>query len=1214
MSERYNFPRLTENFSRIVEILPPGSISLSPVSGNSIVISWDAVSNADSYELQRDTASDFSGSVTLYVGGNNSFTDTGLALNTTYYYRVKATRTTYIDSGWASANATTETPQSNETDFLTFSFPSQTGAATIDTGAHTIAIEVTSGTSPLALVASFSLSLGATVTVSAVDQVSGATPNDFSSPVTYVVKAEDGSTTQNWTITVTVASSAITSNVSVQGYGDRCRVSWAVTGDIPSTFLVEVSVNDGGYSTVDASYEMPDPFTGYKMAGLNRNFYYVHTGLTTGSTYKYRIDGNESNTITMAGTVYYVKTGGNDGLDGQSDGNAWATIAQAISTATTAGDLVLFNKGDSWSEGSGTFHDLSGNGTSDNPIVWAAYGTGNDPHLISGATYGICTRNLSYRNFEFLKISGSKVKGHTAIMLFAVYTGNVTGCKVLNCEVDETNMAASHPGGGVFFWSSLNSAYDRDGNAAKSYHITYTEIAYCYIHDCTSRSGIRSHDVKEGAHYHNNFLDNCSAAITTSGGANHVVEYNECKGGTYASPEHAGCKANSQTYWLNGMTYRRNLIYYMGVDGYGISLQNSNNGLVEYNTVYDPGDTYGSFYAFAEYDNLNWGPNEVKYNVFVGSNSNNGAARIDIGDIGDPWTEKFDWDYNLLYETSGHIVKYNNPTGTISDHATWLSQWQPAHQNDEHADPLFNDEQNGDFTLQSGSPALGMGVFGIGFTAPPTNVLLGADVIKNGGFTSWNSDDPWWWSLYNESGSDPMVTEASGAARMYSTGTYIDMYKSGILTVGVQYRISIDINSITGTLRFKDEGTVETTWTTVGTKTFDFTATATYVSICTDGGSNTVDATFTNIRVQPIRSTAVYNDNTGFEDGTYTSEWTDSSNNEPAAVIDIVTTPTLSGTYALHFQNPGLRAEVWPKFSNGIFHWGRDYKIGFGVYLKNWNTNTPAWSTFVQAHSAGQYEDGGAGRNGFTLYSNNNYLHFHAEDIPDPYIANPYTGAIGPSAWSIVLPENEYLRFVVEFRLSLSSDGYIKVTYNDSVVVDKTGPNVHYYDNDGDAREQHCSLQCGIYKDGVDTLEAYIDEFKIGGHQATFEDVEPPTGGRGILYGPDELSDGDFAQVGAWVEDSGWIVDLGVATATATTGRVYQTFGNKNKNMRASIEVTHTSGEYRIRDSAGHVSAWQTTSQTFIFDSWWGSNFIIESNGSNPFTGVVDNASLKEIL
>jgi len=85
-------------------------------------------------------------------------------------------------------------------DILTFSVPGETLPAYFDAVNHIIAIKVPVGTDLTNLVATFTLSTGATVKVGASTQASGATPNDFTNPVTYTVTAEDGSTAQDWTV------------------------------------------------------------------------------------------------------------------------------------------------------------------------------------------------------------------------------------------------------------------------------------------------------------------------------------------------------------------------------------------------------------------------------------------------------------------------------------------------------------------------------------------------------------------------------------------------------------------------------------------------------------------------------------------------------------------------------------------------------------------------------------------------------------------------------------------------------------------------------------------------------------------------------------------------------------------------------------------------------------------------------------------------------
>jgi len=75
-------------------------------------------------------------------------------------------------------------------------------------------------------------------------------------------------------------------------------------------------------------------------------------------------------------TTYYVKNGGSDGADGLSDDNAWETVGKVNSESFSAGDIVSFNRGDTWRD---TTLDNSSVGTSGNPITYTAYGTGTDP-------------------------------------------------------------------------------------------------------------------------------------------------------------------------------------------------------------------------------------------------------------------------------------------------------------------------------------------------------------------------------------------------------------------------------------------------------------------------------------------------------------------------------------------------------------------------------------------------------------------------------------------------------------------------------------------------------------------------------------------------------------------------------------------------------------------------------------------------------------------
>ena len=78
-------------------------------------------------------------------------------------------------------------------------------------------------------------------------------------------------------------------------------------------------------------------------------------------------------------TNYYIDPAGNDSNTGFSMSAAWQTLSKVNSTNFSSGDSVLFIRGGVW-YGSITVNQ---NGSANAPVIWSAYGTGNDP-LISG--------------------------------------------------------------------------------------------------------------------------------------------------------------------------------------------------------------------------------------------------------------------------------------------------------------------------------------------------------------------------------------------------------------------------------------------------------------------------------------------------------------------------------------------------------------------------------------------------------------------------------------------------------------------------------------------------------------------------------------------------------------------------------------------------------------------------------------------------------------
>lgn len=87
--------------SKTTTLAAPGSLTAvaGGVPATEVDLSWNAVTGANNYVLERSLSSSFTTKTTIYSGSALLFGDTGLTTSTTYYYRVKAQNT-------ANANAT----------------------------------------------------------------------------------------------------------------------------------------------------------------------------------------------------------------------------------------------------------------------------------------------------------------------------------------------------------------------------------------------------------------------------------------------------------------------------------------------------------------------------------------------------------------------------------------------------------------------------------------------------------------------------------------------------------------------------------------------------------------------------------------------------------------------------------------------------------------------------------------------------------------------------------------------------------------------------------------------------------------------------------------------------------------------------------------------------------------------------------------------------
>jgi uncharacterized protein (TIGR02145 family)/uncharacterized repeat protein (TIGR02543 family) len=157
------------------------------------------------------------------------------------------------------------------------------------------------------LVATFTTT-GSSVRVGTAVQVSGTTPNNFSSPVIYTVTAADGST-QNYTVTVSVTAPTYTVTYDANGGGAE---SGHGTGTVPSDqakypegATVTVLKNPGNLSRVGYSWEGwsttkgGDAVTSVEMGNTNLRLY---------AKWVIRdASGNPYSEVTIGGKVWMVE-------------------------------------------------------------------------------------------------------------------------------------------------------------------------------------------------------------------------------------------------------------------------------------------------------------------------------------------------------------------------------------------------------------------------------------------------------------------------------------------------------------------------------------------------------------------------------------------------------------------------------------------------------------------------------------------------------------------------------------------------------------------------------------------------------------------------------------------------------------------------------------------------------------------------------------------
>jgi len=316
---------------------------------------------------------------------------------------------TAADASTATYTVTVTIASSSAKAITAYSFAGYTGAVgTINETAKTIAVTVPFGTPLTALVATFTTT-GAVVNVGTTVQTSLSTPNNFTSPVAYIVTAGDASTA-TYTVTVTIASNsakAITS-YSFAGYTGAAgtinetakTIVVTVPFGTPLTALVATFATTGTVvkvgTTVQTSTATPNNFT-------SPVAYVVTAGDASTATYTVTVTiaSNSAKAITAYSFAGYTGAGG-------TINETAKTIAVTVPFGTPLTALVA------------TF-TTTGTGVKVGTTVQTSAATPND--FTSPVVYTVTAGDASTVNYTVtVTVAQNTAKAITAYS-FALYAG-----------------------------------------------------------------------------------------------------------------------------------------------------------------------------------------------------------------------------------------------------------------------------------------------------------------------------------------------------------------------------------------------------------------------------------------------------------------------------------------------------------------------------------------------------------------------------------------------------------------------------------------------------------------------------------------------------------------------------------------------------------------------------------------------------------------------
>jgi len=245
----------------------PTGISTVATSSSSITVSWDAVDNADGYNVYRSSSA--SDTYTLIgTPSTASYTDTGLSGSTTYYYKISANNSAGESSQSIVVSATTFVPIPDT--------PTDVNATATSTSSITVSWAAVSGATEYYVYRSSSAT--GTYTRVGTSSTASYTNTGLSGSTTYYYKVSaynnSGESFHSLMVSATTMLDTPTGVSAEAISSSSIKISWTAVSNADGYYVYRSS-----YSTSTYTYQV----------GTSSTTSYTDTDLSAGNTYYYKV-------------------------------------------------------------------------------------------------------------------------------------------------------------------------------------------------------------------------------------------------------------------------------------------------------------------------------------------------------------------------------------------------------------------------------------------------------------------------------------------------------------------------------------------------------------------------------------------------------------------------------------------------------------------------------------------------------------------------------------------------------------------------------------------------------------------------------------------------------------------------------------------------------------------------------------------------------------